>query len=144
MSGYSAHSRTRWRASAKARPRRRAQVHSGGSVTNEADAQAANDRLVAERVLATTFGRPVLLDLIQAPEGGSGRANLRRCFVRDGPGDAPASVIVKRVALGPEETYDPAASAGPSIRLFNEWASLEFLTTIAPGELAPRFYGGDR
>jgi hypothetical protein len=113
-------------------------------MTQETAPWAADDLSVAERVLATTFGRPVLLDLAQAPEGGSGRANLHRCVVRDGPADAPASVIVKRVAVDSEESYDPDTLTGPAARLFNEWASLEFLTAVAPGALAPRFYGGDR
>ncbi|HEX5690368.1 MAG TPA: hypothetical protein VFX76_10225 [Roseiflexaceae bacterium] len=103
------------------------------------------DLQVAARVLAQAFGGPVRVRAESSPEGGSGRANLFRCSVLDGPSGAPTSAIVKRVNVEPGETYDPAAIDGPASRLFNEWASLQFLSTIAPeAQLAPRFYGGDR
>ena len=104
------------------------------------NAMPTDDLHAAERILAQACGGPVRLRAEVPPEGGSGRANLFRCTVLDGPSGAPASVIAKRVNVEPGETYDPAASDGPATRLFNEWASLQFLSTIAPGErLAPHF-----
>jgi hypothetical protein len=106
---------------------------------------ADTDVQVAASVLERAFGSPVRLRPASSPEGGSGRANVFRCTVLDGPSSAPSSAIVKRVNIEPHETYDPNQIDGPATRLLNEWASLQFLSTIAPGaELAPHFYGGDR
>ena len=100
---------------------------------------------LAEAVLMRTFGSPVRLDTGAPPGGGSGRANVLRCNVLDGPSEMPSSVIIKRVNINDGETYDPHANEGPAIRLFTEWASLEFLSQLDTElPLAPRFYGGDR
>ncbi len=100
---------------------------------------------LAEAVLAHTFRGPVRLDEGETPRGGSGRANVLRCKVLEAPANTPPSVIVKRVNIGHGETYDPGASEGPAIRLFSEWASLEFLSQLdTDTPLAPRFYGGNR
>jgi hypothetical protein len=100
---------------------------------------------IAEAILARTLGAPVRLDAGTSLGGGSGRANVSRCAVLEGPVGAPASVIVKRVKVQADERYDPDAQEGPSVRLFTEWASLQFLSELSKvSQLAPRFYGGDR
>ena len=100
---------------------------------------------LAEAVLSSTFHEPIRLDDGENPRGGSGRANVLRCKVLAGPSDLSPSVIVKRVNIGPGETYNPDAAEGPAIRLFTEWASLEFLSQLETElPLAPRFYGGNR
>ncbi|HEY3342688.1 MAG TPA: hypothetical protein VGK81_11750 [Anaerolineae bacterium] len=99
---------------------------------------------LAQAVLARTWRGPVRLSDGEAPGGGSGRANVLRCKVLEAPANTPDSVIVKRVNTAPGETYDPHASTGAAIRLFTEWASLEFLSQLdTDTPLAPRFYGGD-
>ena len=95
-------------------------------------AMPSADREAAARILAQACGGPVRLQPGSPPEGGSGRANLFRCTVAAGPSGAPASVIVKRVNIEPGDAYDPAAATGPAARLFNEWASLQFLFEVAP------------
>ncbi len=100
---------------------------------------------IAEQVLARTFGRRIHLVPGEGPAGGSGRSHIVRCAVVDGPADAPSSVILKSAALEPGETYAPDAPSGPSLQLYNEWASLEFLTLLdLDPTLGPRFLGGDR
>jgi hypothetical protein len=112
---------------------------------------------VAERILAQTWGGRVRLAEGVSPRGDSERANVLRCAVLDAPSGAPASIIVKRVRVQERESYDPAATEGPSVRLFNDWAGLQFLSELRaqlPPEsgaesgqeppLAPRFFGGDR
>lgn len=98
----------------------------------------------AERVLTDVFGESIEL---ADPEGlgGSNRSHVHRCSVRPQRTDLPSHVVVKKVATGPDQTYDPSASDGPAWRLFNEWAGLQFLTELAgAGSPAPQFYGGDR
>lgn len=98
---------------------------------------------IAERILTSSCNGAVRL---AAPEplDASPRSTVYRCVVHEAPLGAPASVIVKRVGGG-GETYDPNAADGPDVRLFNEWAGLQFLDRLA-GERSPaaRFYGGDR
>ena len=98
----------------------------------------------AERVLSEAFGA-VQLD-VGTPLDSSGRSNLFRFSLQTGSGNVPASVIVKRAVAMGDEAYDPDQSGGPASRLFNEWASLQFLGEVAPPDppLAPRLYGGDR
>ncbi|HEV2065527.1 MAG TPA: phosphotransferase [Thermomicrobiales bacterium] len=97
----------------------------------------------AERVLSEAFGA-VRLDAGTLLDS-SGRSNLFRFSRLSGSDSAPASVIVKRAAAMGDEAYDPDQPGGPASRLFNEWASLQFLGEMAPDPpLAPRLYGGDR
>jgi hypothetical protein len=101
---------------------------------------------LAERSLSASFGSVVRLDSAPALRG-SDRSHVFRLSLLEGPSDAPASVIVKRAAVGEDETYDPAAGTypAPAWRLFNDWAGLQFLARVTPSDpLAPRLYGGDR
>ena len=110
------------------------------------DAYVTETITLTERILSASFGRVVRLD--SAPRlDGSDRSHVFRLSLLDGPSDAPTSVIVKRAAVGDDETYDPTAAAfpAPAWRLFNDWAGLQFLAQVAPADpLAPRLYGGDR
>lgn len=106
----------------------------------------AETRTLAERILSTSLGSAVRLDT-PAPLDGSDRSDVFRLRLYAGPADAPASVIVKRAAVGDGEKYDPSAAAfpAPAWRLFNDWAGLQLLGQVAGGDpLAPRLYGGDR
>jgi hypothetical protein len=74
----------------------------------------------------------------------SGRSNLFRFEILHGPSEAPRSVIVKRAIVPMRERFDPRAPHGPSRALFNEWAGLEFLSSLPDAQgLAPRWEGGD-
>ncbi len=98
---------------------------------------------VAEQVLTNSLNGVVRL---AAPEplDASPRSTVYRCAVLAAPHGAPVSIIVKR-AGGEGETYNSNATDGPAVRLFNEWAGLQFLDRLA-GDASPaaRFYGGDR
>ena len=97
----------------------------------------------AERILSEAFGA-VRLDAGPLLDS-SGRSNLLRFSRLSGSDSAPASVIVKRAVAMGDEAYDPDQPGGSASRLFNEWASLQFLGEMAPeSPLAPRLYGGDR
>jgi hypothetical protein len=112
--------------------------------SNNPSHSAATSEAV-KRILAETFGGPVMLGAGQEPKHGSGRSSVLRYPVLDGPDGAPASVIIKQVKPHEDEPYDPDAADGPAMRLFNEWAGLQFLSALAlPEAQAPRFYGGDR
>jgi hypothetical protein len=99
-----------------------------------------------ERVLAETFQAPVLLGACERIYANSeDKKNLRRCFVAEGPLDAPASLIFKRFDCF--EAYDPedVHPVTPAWRCFNEWAATRFLHTLPhTPPFAPRCYGGDR
>ncbi len=103
-------------------------------------------RDAAERILSAAFSN-VRLDA-GAPldiSDSSDRSTLARFQVLDGPAGVPASVVVKQALSTAEEPYDPDRSGGPASRLFNEWASLQFLGEVIPDRpVAPRLYGGDR
>jgi hypothetical protein len=104
----------------------------------------------SENVLTKALGSSVRLEPDQPAGKGSNRAHVVRCKVLDGPPGAPENVIVKYVQCQKGETYAPdepgtREKITPAARLFNEWASLQFLTEISDGvPPAPRFYGGDR
>ncbi len=101
---------------------------------------------IVERTLSASFGSAVRLDTALQLDG-SDRSHVFRLSLLEGPPDAPASVIVKRAAVGNDESYDPNAAAfpAPAWRLFNDWAGLQFLGHVAGSDpLAPRLYGGDR
>jgi hypothetical protein len=99
---------------------------------------------VSERLLADCFGSAVRLgdgeDL-----GGSSRSKVYRLGVLAGPDGMPESVIVKQAQSVGDKVYNPDAPDIPAWTLFNEWASLEFLSWIAGAGISfgPRFYGGD-
>ncbi len=98
-------------------------------------------KAMAENILSATFGGPIRLgegsDL-----GGSNRSLVLRFPLQDGPDSVPGSVIVKRAISA---DFDPDTLNEPVWLLFNDWASLQFLSEVAPSEhVAPAFYGGDR
>lgn len=103
-------------------------------------------RADAERILSAAFGT-VRLDA-GAPldiSDSSGRSNLCRFQVLDGPAGISASVVVKQAVAMGDESWDPDRPGGPASRLFSEWASLQFLGEVVPDlPVAPRLYGGDR
>ncbi|RYX82823.1 aminoglycoside phosphotransferase family protein [bacterium] len=99
---------------------------------------------VAQRILSQHFYGAVTLEA-GATLRGSNRSHVVRCRVLQGPPNCPDSVVVKRALSQQDETYDPNSNEGPAMRLFNEWASLQFLSECF-GEQSPipRFYGGDK
>src|SRR5436305_190179 len=104
------------------------------------DTYMAETIALAERILSESFGSAVRLDTASQLDG-SDRSHVFRLSLLEGPPDAPANVIVKRAAVGDDETYDPNAAAfpAPAWRLFNDWAGLQFLGHVAGSNpLAPR------
>jgi hypothetical protein len=108
----------------------------------------------AERVLTRTWGQPVRLGepesvWVQPDEC---RCTIQRAAVLDGPAEAPATVILKRVNWPDPWDWEDVRPLGghhghatPAWRLIGEWAGTQFLDGIAHDPpLGPRFYGGDR
>ncbi len=95
----------------------------------------------AASILTNTFGGHVQLD--EGDDlGGSKRTVVRRCQVLDGPAGIPTSVIVKQNNV---PIFDPDATTEPSWFFFNDWAAIEFLSSMeATRSFVPAFYGGDR
>src|SRR5581483_445629 len=96
---------------------------------------------LAEQILSDRFGTRVYLgegrDL-----GGSARSQVLRFPVLAGPAIAPASVIVKQTN---QAKFDSETANDAAWMLFNDWASLQFLSTLQPSvPFAPTFYGGER
>ena len=113
------------------------------AVDNTPDPTSRVIQDAAERVLSETFGA-IRLDG-GTPLDSSGRSSLFRFSNLSGSDSTPSSVIVKRAVAMGDEVYDPDQPGGPASRLFNEWASLQFLGEMASDPpLAPRLYGGDR
>ena len=101
-------------------------------------------RANAESILSKTLGGKVRLDEGEDLDGGT-RALVYRFRILEGPGAAPASVVVKQVKSSEDAPYNPDSATIPAWTFFNEWASLEFLEMIAGGaSFGLRFYGGDR
>lgn len=100
---------------------------------------------IAERVLSKTLGYIIQLSEGEDLYGGS-RSIVYRFSVLNAPPEAPKSVIVKQVKSSLQGTYNPDKATVPAWTLFNEWASLQFMSDIAVNEplFGPRFYGGDR
>ncbi|GHO56880.1 phosphotransferase [Ktedonobacter robiniae] len=93
-----------------------------------------------ESTLSERFGGRVKLGEGEELQGNA-RSRVLRFPVQEGPGSAPESVIVKHTN---SETFAREASNGAAWRLFNDWASLQFLSQVeAPEPFAPAFYGGD-
>jgi len=99
---------------------------------------------IAEKLLSEAFGGSVRLnegdDL-----GGSNRTEVYRFRVLEGPGDVPATVIVKQAHSTADALYNPDTATIPAWTFFNEWASLQFLSQIAADEMpfGPKFYVGE-
>jgi hypothetical protein len=84
----------------------------------------------AERLLGETIGRSVRLGAGELLQDGI-RSLVYRFPLLDGPARTPASVIVKQVKSTQRVPYDPTRATMPAWAFFNEWASLQFLDTIA-------------
>ena len=98
----------------------------------------------AEAVLRRSLGAPVrLTEPVPLSEEGR-RSLLVRCAVADGPGGAPAAVVIKQARPAEYRPDDPESWA--AVGLLRDWAGLELLSSSAAGLAAgaPRFYGGDR
>ena len=54
------------------------------------------------------------------------------CPVVEAPESAPASVVLKRVRSSADRPYDPEDTdkQGPAWRFFNDWAGVEFLSSL--------------
>jgi hypothetical protein len=115
------------------------------NVSNKQVGPSMETATVTERLLSDCFGGAVRLgdgeDL-----GGSSRSKVYRFNVLGGSGGMPESVIVKQAQSVGDKVYNPDAPDIPAWTLFNEWASLEFLSRIADAGVSfgPRFYSGDR
>lgn len=100
---------------------------------------------IAEKLLSEEFGGRVRLnegdDL-----GGSNRTQIYRFRVLEGPGDVPATVIVKQTHSTADAVYHPDTATIPAWTFLNEWASLQFLSQVSANEVpfGPKFYLGDR
>lgn len=99
---------------------------------------------VAEKLLSEVFGGTVQLD--QGNDlGGSNRSQVYRFSILEGPGEVPASVIVKQAHSTSDAAYKPDSGTIPAWTFLNEWASLQFLSQAATEvPFAPRFYAADR
>jgi hypothetical protein len=98
----------------------------------------------AQYILSQRFQGPI--ELVAGEQlKGSNRSHVMRCHIIQGPADAPSSVIVKRVLDSGNEKYDPNASTGPAVSLFDEWAGLQLLgECFGSDSPVPDFFGGDR
>ena len=109
------------------------------------DAFPRETAATAERVLAAALGGGVRLGPASVLPSLQERTVVHRFAVAGGPPDAPASVIVKRVAAG--TGYHPEVTEYPAVAgvLFSNWSALALLDEVAgDAPVAARFYGGDR
>src|SRR5215831_19388188 len=88
---------------------------------------------LAEKLLAALFGGRVRLDEGE-DLGGSKRTSVARFKILEGPGNVPASVIVKHAHSTNDAVYDPQTGTIPAWTFLNEWASLQFLGQITAHE----------
>jgi hypothetical protein len=100
---------------------------------------------LAEKLLSEAFGVAVRLDAGD-DLGGSDRTQVYRFNILEGPGNAPATVIVKQAHSTAQALYKPDTGTIPAWTFFNEWASLQFLSHMVSDEVSfgPQFYAGDR
>lgn len=98
----------------------------------------------AQRILSQRFQGPINLMAGEKLKG-SDRSYVVRCHITEGPSGLPSTVIVKRALAHGDEKYDPDASSGAAVRLFDEWAGLQLLGECFGGDSpVPGFFGGDR
>src|SRR5437763_15883014 len=83
----------------------------------------------AEDVLSQRLGGTVRLGEAEALDGTVTRSRVMRCRVREAPGGAPVTVILKRFFGPAGSVYDPAdwEHSCPAWLRFNEWTVLLFL-----------------
>ncbi len=101
---------------------------------------------LSEKLLSETWGDDIRLKDGRSL-GGSDRSHVLRYDVVSAGSDAPRTVVVKHAIAQGGEKYDPEATAGAAVRLFNDWAGLQFLCECfgdAPDIPVPRFIAGDR
>lgn len=100
---------------------------------------------LAEKLLSEAFGGTVRVD--EGDDlGGSNRTQVYRFRVLEGPGDVPATVIVKQAHSTTDAVYHPDTATIPAWTFLNEWASLQFLSRVAAHEVpfGPKFFVGER
>ena len=98
---------------------------------------------IAENVLREAFKGDVRLKM--ETEFDTDRATVLRCRVVEVPAGVPQSVVVKRALTTDRTVFHPNSPDEMVPRFFNDWAGLEFLSTISDGDSpAAQFYGGDR
>lgn len=84
-------------------------------------------RELAENLLSEAWEAAVRLGIAE-PLGGSDRSNVVRCRVESGGPVEGESIVVKHATTHPGQSFDPKSTDGPSVRLFNDWAGLQFLS----------------
>ncbi|HZC25449.1 MAG TPA: hypothetical protein VE287_00375, partial [Actinopolymorphaceae bacterium] len=113
-------------------------------MTKDRSAQAVPARFLgrAAELLSQAWGTPVAVVGEENLEH-SGHAFVVRLLLSGGP--AP-SVVLKLAHADPTTAFDrhDVDPWGPAARLWNEWAGLEFLTSLAsPQPPVPAFHAGD-
>jgi hypothetical protein len=106
--------------------------------------EITNHRQAIEQLLSNSLGSAVRLD---PGETLNERTHVARFQVLEGPAQLPSSIIAKGWRSWDETGYDPESDdpRSPSMRLFGEWAGLQFLSNImGKASPAPYFYAGDR
>jgi hypothetical protein len=101
-------------------------------------------RTAIEKLLSASLG-----DVVRLGEGDllDERTHVVHFQVLEGPAHAPTSVIAKGWRSWDETQYDPESTElmSPSMRLFNDWAGLQFLNQVMGKACpAPHFIAGDR
>ncbi len=98
---------------------------------------------IAENVLREVFKGDVRLKM--ETKFDTDRATVLRCRVVKYSSDVPQSVVVKRALTTDGTAFQPNSPDEMVPRFFNDWAGLEFLSTISGGDSpTAQFYGGDR
>ena len=111
----------------------------------EPDVQKQQTLKIAQSILSQHFQSTIKL-AAEDEMRGSQRSHVFRCRVlHEQNALLPSSVVVKRALAQGDEIYDPNSVEGPAVRLFNEWAGLQFLSErFGENCPIPRFYGGNR
>ena len=74
------------------------------------------------------------------------KKHIFRCWVADGPSSLPEVFLVKMARHTKRESYNPKSDCveSPAWKLFNEWATLQFLSEIDNTQtISPKFIAGD-
>jgi hypothetical protein len=96
----------------------------------------------AQEIVKRRFGAGSRIEA----RGDAVRGATYPCRLSGVPGGSPQDVFLKRGKPSAGSSFDPADAdpESPAFRLFNDWAGLQFLETLAAGApLAPRFLAGD-
>jgi hypothetical protein len=95
---------------------------------------------VAEAIFSRSLGVPVHFHVSrQLPS--SQRTQVFRLSLVDGPAQAPKTVIAKQST----RPYGFVFDGVPDGNIWQDWASLQFLSALVPNlQVAPAYYGGDQ